>query len=346
MISTSVVRQQDVAQATGLSVAAVSRALSGDSSISESTRRRVQAASRKLGYRRVRRSNRFQIALVAFRRPGPQWASFDSLPSLALGRTAASQSVTIAVHMVEAFTDAATWEQIQEIADHADGLILYGHVTADLLKKLAKHNIRYVVLGPPEGGVQALPAGAVAVTTDMVEAGRVATQRLLALGHERIAFLGPERPAGMYYDLWLTGYQMAHLRASRAIDPDLVYIGSERHPGGCDGTLVASAVEWMRHRRRPPTAWVVPGVLDFLGMLILGSKVGLALRPDTVTLGGRRTEQVAPLLTGWPMVAEDIDAMLDAACSALRLMSDGQMPPAGEIRIPFQVHGFKSDMKA
>jgi DNA-binding LacI/PurR family transcriptional regulator len=335
------VKQHHVAKAVGLSPAAVSRALSGDPSISESTRRRVRETCRKLGYRRSRKGAATQIALVAFQHHNPQFASLDSLPSLALARTAASRSLSIAVHMVQRPDDRTTLATLLDLSDHCDGLVLYGYVTAAVLKGLSAQRVRYVVLGPPEGGIPNLPAGTVAVTTDMVEAGRVATERLIALGHERIAFLCPERPAGMYYDLWLTGYQMAHLRTGRAVEASLVYVGSERQPDRADGSTAAPTVEWMRRLDRPPTAWVVPGVLDFLGLLILGPKAGLSLRPDTVTLGGRQTELVAPLLDGWPMVAEDIDAMIDAACSVLRLMIDGQSPPAGEIKVPFSLHSFE-----
>jgi DNA-binding LacI/PurR family transcriptional regulator len=343
MISPRIVRQQHVAQATGLSVAAVSRALSGDASISEATRRRIQAACRKLGYRRIRRSNRFQIALVAFRHSGPLWASFDSLPSLALGRTAASQSVAIAVYMIEASTDTTVWASLMEIADHADGLILYGHVTTALLKKLARQGIRHVVLGPPEGGLSNLPAGAVAVTADMVEAGRLATQRLIEDGHKRIAFLCPEKPVGMYYDLWLTGYQLAHLRAELPLDPDLVFVHAVRQPpGSATPSTAAAAVEWMRGLDRPPTAWVIPGILDFLMLLMLAPKTGLELSPANLTLGGRRMDLIDPLLAGWPMVAEDIETMIDTACSVLRSMVDGDNQPAGEIRVPLQLLNFET----
>ena len=347
MIATRVVRQQHVAQATGLSVAAVSRALSGDPGISEATRRRVQAACRKLGYRRVRRSVRFQIALVAFRHPGPQSASFDSLPSLALGRTAASQSVAIAVYMIETSPDAAAWTSLLEIADHADGLILYGHVTAALLKKLAQHEIRHVVLGPPEGGISNLPAGAVAVTADLVEAGRLATQRLIERGHRRIAFLCPEKPAGMYFDLWLTGYQLAHLRAGLPLDPDLVFVHAARHaPGSETPSTAAAAVEWLRRLERPPTAWVIPGILDFLMLLMLAPKTGLELSPANLTLGGRRTDLIDPLLAGWPMVAEDIEAMIDTACSVLRNRIEGTDPPEGEIKVALEFLNFETGTTA
>ncbi len=343
MISNRSVRQQHVAQATGLSVAAVSRALSGDAGISEATRRRVQAACRKLGYRRIRRSNRFQIALVAFRHPGPQAASFDSLPSLALGRTAASQSVAIAVYMLEASTDAAGWASLLEIADHADGLILYGHVTASLLQKLTRHEIRHVVLGPPEGGISNLPAGAVAVTTDMVEAGRLATRRLIDGGHRRIAFLCPEQPVGMYYDSWLTGYQLAHLRAGLPVDTDLAFVHAARRPPESEPrSAAADAMEWMSRLRQPPTAWVIPGILDFLMLLILAPKAGLELSPANLTLGGRRTDLLDPLLAGWPMVAEDIEAMIDYACSVLRNMVEGENRPIGEIRVPLQLLNFET----
>jgi hypothetical protein len=36
----------------------------------------------------------------------------------------------------------------------------------------------------------------------------------------------------------------------------------------------------------------------------------------------------------------DIEAMIDATCSMLRLMVDGQAPPTSEISVPFQLHHF------
>ena len=90
----------------------------------------------------------------------------------------------------------------------------------------------------------------------------------------------------------------------------------------------------------PPTAWVLPNLLDFLGLLILAPKYGLVLRPDMLTLGGRRLESLVSFLDGWPMVAEDIESMLDAACSMLGLLIAGRPCPAGEIKVPLTVWHF------
>ncbi len=331
-------KQKDVAKATGLSVAAVSRALAGHPNISAATRQRVRDASRKLGYRRSSPVKK-TIALACVQRYAMRDSRFDSLPALALARSAANRGISIQLcHQIEEVSDRKILAALLEIADQADGLLLYGHLNATTLRGLRKYQVPYVVLGPPEGGVDTLPPGGVAVTTNMIEAGRLATGRLIERGHARIAFFCPDRPIGLYYDSWLAGYQLAHVRAGLTVDPDLVYIHAERNPNPPDGTVAAAACDWYEQLKPPPSAWVIPDLIDFADLLSLAPRRGLQLSSENLTLGGRRTGLINIFLAGWPMVAEDIDAMLDAACGTLRMMITGQPQATSEIVIPFQLH--------
>lgn len=331
------VRQRQVADELGLSVAAVSRALSGDSGISSATRRQVRETCRRLGYRRIRRGGAAQLALVAVQRQASLQGAWDQIPALALARTAADHGTSMTVRLVQEPEDDAILEALVELSDRYDGLILYGFVSAAVLQGLGEQKIRFVMLGPPEGGIGRLPAGCVAVTADLVEAGRLATARLLARGHTRIVFLCPEHPPGLYFDSWLAGYRLAHHQAGLACDPELVFVQSERKLAAGSESLATSVLAASSRMSHPPTAWVLPNLLDFLGLLILAPKNGLALGPDMLTLGGRRLESLVAFLDGWPLVGEDIEAMLDAACSMLGLLIAGRPCPAGEIKVPLTV---------
>jgi len=151
--------------------------------------------------------------------------------------------------------------------------------------------VRAVVLGNPEGGVREQPP-AVVVTSDMVEMGRRATQRLIALGHRRIAFATGALEPGMYADSWLSGYRFAHAEAGLSADPQLIFNLSEPLPEQ-RGHKMSS---WFASLKggAMPTAYVipdgsVPDGVDHLPPAELNGQPGtraphVALGPDRSTL--------------------------------------------------------------
>ena len=86
----------DVAEAAGVSQSTVSRALAGDTSISEPTRRRVAEAAARLNYQvdenaaRLRRGRTGTLALVMICRPGQDRKDLNPFYFALLGSTCAA----------------------------------------------------------------------------------------------------------------------------------------------------------------------------------------------------------------------------------------------------------------
>ncbi len=324
-------RLHHVARTCGFSVATVSRALAGHAAISETTRRKVRDASRKLRYRRSR-AGTARVTLVAVQRQAPSMPFPDDLFSLALTRAAANPGMVLMLRLVQEHEDTAILEALHTIAGESDGLLLYGYVNRAILQSLSDRHIRYVVIGNPVDGIQNLPASCAVVTSDMVEMGRVATARLTDKGFRRIAFICHNRTPGMYNDSWLMGYQLAHVRAGLPMDAELQYIISER-----ERTPAAKTGAALWPLESPPDAWVLPNLALLPGVRKWAQQQNWRLDPGNTVLGGRYSSLIVPFVAEWPMVAEDSEAMVDAACSIMTMLLSGQGQAAAQIMIPYKL---------
>ena len=184
----------DVAAHAGVGAGTVSRVLNDSPRVSERTRRRVLAAIEVLDYR-----------------PNP----------LARGLSR-GRCQTLGV-VVPFFTHASAVERLRGVAAALDGsrydLVLFNVESpihrdehfATLTRRDRADGLLIMSLPPPPGSLRRLAEAGVpmvlldargdgvpAVVTDDVDGGRLATQHLLDLGHERIGFIGddPDNPLG------------------------------------------------------------------------------------------------------------------------------------------------------
>lgn len=184
----------DVAAHAGVGAGTVSRVLNDSPRVSEATRARVLAAIQVLDYR-----------------PNP----------LARGLST-GRCQTLGV-MVPFFTHASAVERLRGVAAALDGsrydLVLFNVETtvhrdehlATLTRRDRADGLLIMSLLPPPASLDRLTTSGVpivlldaeapgmpAVVTDDVAGGRLATQHLVDLGHERIAFIGddPDNPLG------------------------------------------------------------------------------------------------------------------------------------------------------
>ncbi len=180
----------DVARVAGVSAQTVSRVLSDHPNVGEATRARVLAAVERTGYRR----NRLARALVTGRSRTIGVVTHESdhysTSAILLGIQTAARAG--GYHVSTATTSSLTTDAIAEVVGRlldqgVDGLLMavpvreeasLGHLTRDLPT---------VVLD----GMRSSATEVVAV--DQAEAGRLATEHLLALGHDTVWHVaGPE----------------------------------------------------------------------------------------------------------------------------------------------------------
>jgi DNA-binding LacI/PurR family transcriptional regulator len=185
----------DIAQLAGVSQPTVSRALRGSPSVSEQTRKRIEAIAQQLNYKvdknasslRTQRSN--TLALLFFEDPTADETGINPffLSMLAsITRTAAKRNQDLLISFQQL---SANWHVDYEDSRKADGIILLGYgdyeVYRPKLEQLVEqgtHFVRWGFVGSDQIGTT--------IGCDNFAGGKMAAEHLIALGRRQIAFLG------------------------------------------------------------------------------------------------------------------------------------------------------------
>jgi LacI family transcriptional regulator len=216
--------------------------------------------------------------------------------------------------------------------DRADGLLIMSlPVPPTSLDRLATSGVPIVLLDVEAPGMPA-------VVTDDVAGGRLATQHLIDLGHERIAFIGddPSNPLGFVAGTSREeGYRRTMADAGLEIPPGYVRHGP--HVRKVARHLVGELIG----RRDAPTAIFASSDTQALGALEAVRAAGLRV-PDDVSVVGFDDNPLArrmrPALT---TVRQDIMAKGRAAAAALTSAiergRDGTSGRARHVRLPTEL---------
>ena len=267
----------DVAARAGVSVATVSRVLSGkDQMVSESVRQRVLEAADELHYqpnnlaRNMRWGTSRIFGLVISDVANPFF-------------TAVARGVEDVAHrhgysLVLANTDEDSAREAQTLAvmaaERAAGLIIATtNANSDLIQRTMATGTAVVAIDRPIDGVS---TDAVVVGND--DGAHEAVSHLIGLGHERIAIIGGPRNAPTARQR-MRGYERAHRDARMPLDPGLRADGTFRETGGLVATRKMLALS------RPPTAIFSANNLTTIGVLRALEGAGRRV-PDDVSVVG------------------------------------------------------------
>ncbi len=213
----------DIAEKAGVSQATVSRALRGDPSVSEETRRRVEAAAAVLNYTVDKNASNLRgrltgtLALLFFEDPTPDDSHINPFFLSMLGsitRSCARRGYDLLISFQELGRD---WHADFAESKKADGIILLGYgdylAHASRLEKLRSQGTRIV-----SWGAVMAEQPCVTIGCDNYQGGYAVTQHLLEQGCRRIAYLGD---ASRHFPEFQERYR-GHLQALRAhgIEPD------------------------------------------------------------------------------------------------------------------------------
>jgi LacI family transcriptional regulator len=180
----------DVARHCGVSLATVSKALSlkpGSGEVSTATRERVRTAAKELGYaadwrtRRLASRRTRTIGLVYVLATPLLGGVYQALiSSIATAVTARGYRLVLA----PAQAGVASWEEVMR-QFHLDGCIASEPLPADAASWAPSEHLPVVAINVEAGG------GLSQVLADDARAAAIAVEHLAALGHRRIAYLGP-----------------------------------------------------------------------------------------------------------------------------------------------------------
>jgi DNA-binding LacI/PurR family transcriptional regulator len=216
----------DIAALAGVSQPTVSRALSGNPSVSEATRARVMAAAEQLNYKvdknasGLRRRQSRTLAALFFEEWAPGGAAINPFYLSLLGpmvRRCADHGYDLLISFQQL---SSNWHLDYEDSHKADGIILLGYGDymeyRPKLEQLIERGAHFVRWGAAtEGQI------GTTVSSDNEQGGFDATSHLLLHGRRKIAFIGTAEPG---YPEFLERYR-GYCRALRAagIQPDDAY---------------------------------------------------------------------------------------------------------------------------
>ena len=285
----------DVAREAGVSIATVSRALTGGS-ISAVSRQKVEAAMEQLNYRpgsvRAIRKNDSQRCIAAVL--SPQTSPYYAAMCEGLTAEAARNGYRL---MVLTYPEGTSCETVTaDLMDMPiDGALLAGFavesstsqdVTRTCLKRL-QQAMPLVAIGPPIEGIECAR-----LTSDPSQCVRKAMAHLAMLGHRRIAFAGGDRSA-RFSVIRENAYYEERTRLGCVVHPMYTMIT------GCNaqaGELAVSILLRNLQKRDYPTAIFAINDLTALGVLRELQRSGLKV-PDDIALIGCDNAFFAPYLT-------------------------------------------------
>jgi DNA-binding LacI/PurR family transcriptional regulator len=332
-------RISDVAARAGVSVATVSRVLTGNSPVAAAKREQVLKAIEELGYRPSSLARSLSLGKTGVIGVVAPFFTFGATSARLRGimDRAAPEEYDVMIFNVEsahqrddAFVKFAT-------RDRLDGLIVISLPVSDAdVATLRRQELPTVLVDVDHRDLSA-------VTIDNVAGGELATQHLLSRGHTRIAFIG-DAPTPLGYtssDPRYQGYQRALAEAGVALDPALVW----RAP---DSTLDPSvgrgphsrveareAVARLLEATAPPTAVFAASDMQAIGALQAAEQLDLRVPGDLAVIGFDDTETaeiVALTTVRQPLEESGAEGM---GILLGELAGDGAV--AGAVKVPLAV---------
>jgi LacI family transcriptional regulator, repressor for deo operon, udp, cdd, tsx, nupC, and nupG len=292
---------RDVAEAAGVSIATVSRALHGLPRVSDATRQRVLAAAAELRY-------------VA----SPSAASLASGQTNAVGVVAPFINrwyFAAVVHSAEERLRKAGFDlllyslgtDVQErrrafsgtlLSKRVDAVLVLGlHPTADEVAALS-------AVGGPVAIVGAKVPGWASVRIDDEAAARSAVRHVLDLGHRRVGFIGGDDPLRTAMPAERrAGYRAELIAAGLPVHPELEAVGEFTVRSG-----YAAAVRLLQ-LPEPPTAIFAASDEMAMGAVQAARRAGIAV-PRDLSVIGIDDHEMAELLdlttVAQPVVAQGV----------------------------------------
>jgi DNA-binding LacI/PurR family transcriptional regulator len=268
---------KDIARRTGVSHSTVSRALRGNSLISPETTEKVRQAALEMDYQpsaaaRSLKTRRTQVLGVVVSSIADPFFS-EILNGIEESAQQGGYSLFIAASQHDPERERCIVQTMLE--QRTDGVIICSSsFSAEQGRQLLAHGFPIVVVNH-----QAAEGFHYSIYHDDIDGSQQVTRHLIALGHQRIAYLGNSQSGRTTLDR-LTGCRLS-LEDSGMSLPD-AYI--HQVPGG-DPELGERSVEYFLQLANPPTAIVCFNDMLAIGVLKGCNRAGLRV-PDDMSVTG------------------------------------------------------------
>lgn len=321
----------DVAKHAGVSIATVSRVLSGGSA-SRSAKEKVEEAIAALGYQ-VSPSKRVQphndnrtLALVMSNLTNPYYAS------LAAGAEEAARRNGYALQLYsQDLNEPVSPALINQLIEHRPaGAVLVGSMVengtdSELLGHMERlrQAMPLAIIGPRIEGLDCIN-----ITSDLTLSVRKSIAHLTLLGHERIAFIG-----GSVNNRSCSVREQAFHNEMTKLNKPVIRIGAESGFSPRDGEMCVAKLFASLSADKRPTALIAINDLVALGALRELQRLGLRV-PDDVALIGCDNQFFTPYLDP-PLTTIDLhpaDHGKNAVSELVSAISGGNVYSFSQIR--------------
>ncbi len=216
----------DIARLAGVSKSTVSRALNDSPLIGEETKERIRAIAKQHQFRinvparrlSLQQSNTIAFVTHAYHKDFSVADLFglEIMGGISIGLSENGYDMLV-VHVDPRETE---WAHMYLDTGRVDGFILMTSTRkSDHIQALVEMEAPFIVWGPPKPGMKYC-----SVCGDNLSGGRLATERLIQSGRQRIAFLGgPADELEVQYRF--EGYRQALQEAGRSLDAALIAYG-------------------------------------------------------------------------------------------------------------------------
>ena len=319
----------DIARLAGVSTSTVSRALSKNPLVHESTRQRIEELAASLNYsinvgaQSLRRQDNRTVALVVpYGRDGRQ--SLTDPFFLALMGSIANALTDHGMQMLLSRVDEDRLDSVSQIfaSNRAVGVIILGQWhNHQLLNQLAARNLPLVVWGAQLANQLYRSVG-----SDNLSGGLQAARHLLETGRRRIAFFGdialPE--VAQRYEGYLKAHADAGIRALPALTVSMPFVASEAQ------VRVAAFLDGKQAHKLD----AIFAASDVLAMSAISALVKRARRvpEDVAVVGYDDIELAAHLHPSLTTVHQSVELAGEALVSTLMKLLASE--PASSVNLP------------
>ncbi len=301
----------DIARLAGVSKSTVSRALNDSPVISVETKELVRAIAKEHGFEVDARARRLSlqqsgaIALVAYGYKAGSVVPDAFMLELMTGISAGLGRSDYDLLMIHVGPSDVSWPRRYLETGRADGFImLEAQCTRQQMRALRDADAPFIVWGQPSSD-----GSFCSVSGDSVRGGRLATEHLLGIGRQKVAFLGGPKHAAEVAERQ-RGYEAALAAAGRTPDPGLI-----THTAWSEGSARVAMAELLDSAPEIDGVFVNSDVMAIAAMEVIADS-GRSVPGDIAVVGYDDVPLAAHVKPSLTTIRQD--AML-----AGRLLADG-----------------------